>query len=88
MNLPHGLYQIVWFPLMMVLGSIFGPWMFFAYPGFSVQEKTYYGLALILSAIAGAVGWCWRKKLIGKLLVVFGAASWAVLGTIGFGTGT
>jgi hypothetical protein len=84
----HFVQQALWLPLMLVLGSIFGPWMFFTYPDFSVQEKTCYGLSLLLSALLMGVGWWWRKKLIGKLLIVFGILSWGVLGCFGLGTGT
>lgn len=80
--------QVLWLPLMLVLGAIFGPWMFFTYPSFSVQEKIYYGLSLFLSACVFGVGWRYRKKLIGRILIALGFLSWAVLGVFGLGTGT
>ncbi len=80
--------NIVWIPLLCVLGALFGPYMFLTFPEFSLVSKFVYVLILI-ACIAGIIlGWRKRKNIYGKFLIVAGVVVWTLVGLMGLGTGS
>ena len=81
------LASILWPPIIVILSATVGQFMFLAYP-FPLGTKILYAAFLAAVAVMIYCGWCSRKKLLGKALILFGVIMWVLAGTLGLGTGT